>query len=100
MIGKAKKFAVIPLGRTLFEADINAALKSCFGFDFIVKEINNLAERQDVEVKQQPSIPIQFVWRDGELYRYEDFLTIVGLETTVQGCTVEQIGAVLYVRAE
>lgn len=97
MIGKAKKFAVIPLGKSLSESDINAALKSCFGFDFIVKEINNLAERQDVEAKQQPVVPIQFVCC-GELVCRVDDVNVDSL--LKEGCTVEQIGAVLYVRGE
>lgn len=97
MIGKAKKFAVIPLGRTLSEADINATLKSCFGFDFIVKEISNVAERQDVEVKQQPTVPIQFVCCGESVCRVDD----VNVDSLLkEGCTVEQIGAVLYVRGE
>lgn len=47
---------------------------------------------------QQPSVPIQFVWHDGCLY-HEDSCRNMELPIE-ENCTVEQIGAVLYVRGE
>lgn len=56
-----------------------------------IKEIRELAN----PCVRQPSVPIQFVYlcRKGELYKVDDVSNIVS-------CTVEQIGAVLYVRGE
>jgi hypothetical protein len=46
----------------------------------------------------QPTVPIQFVWHDGVLYHETDCRYMgMGLE---ENCTVEQIGAVLYVRSK
>lgn len=54
--------------------------------------------RDTESTKQQPSMPIQFVWNDGYLY-HEDSLRNRGIPIE-ENCTVEQIGAVLYVRGK
>lgn len=50
------------------------------------------------EVSQQPSVPIQFVWYDGCLYHENSSRGLI--DVIEENCTVEQIGAVLYVRSK
>lgn len=55
------------------------------------KEMKATAE----PVKQYPTLPIQFVWCDGVLYPVNE-----SRPRAFSGVSVEQIGAVLYVRGE
>lgn len=58
-----------------------------------IKEMRDLA----VAAKQQPSVPVQFVMVETVLYPVEEFKAIT---SSIENCTVEQIGAVLYVRGK
>ncbi len=53
---------------------------------------------KELPVDQQRTVPIQFVWHDGCLY-HEDSCRNMSIAIE-ENCTVEQIGAVLYVRGK
>lgn len=59
-----------------------------------IKEMRESAKPRN----QQSTVPIQFVWHDGTL----SHIDAVNAESWIcfENCTVEQIGAVLYVRGE
>ncbi len=53
--------------------------------------------------KEQPSVPVQFIYYEDEkrLCYYDHAMGVAGNgDGFVKNCTVEQIGAVLYVRGE
>lgn len=55
--------------------------------------------KQTLECKpQQATVPIQFVWHDGCLYHENSCRGF--MDAIEENCTVEQIGAVLYVRSK
>lgn len=73
--------------------------------DLIVKEFGSNADGicvTEIAKKEslQPTVPIQFVWHDGVIMRESAFLSFFGKPHESAKCTVEQIGAVLYVRGE
>ncbi len=96
---------IFKVGSTIkYNADeIYSALDKALDGFFVVSELVEAEESApsiDIQTRnpQQPSVPIQFVWHNGCLYHESDCVHMgIGLE---ENCTVEQIGAVLYVRSK
>ena len=111
MEGKLKKnwFKVGVIGESVTTEDIHDALRSSVNGRFCVSEHD--AEKEYEEIKkirgkfnqktQHPTVPVQFIYYEDEkrLCYYDHAMGVAGNgDGFVKNCTVEQIGAVLYVR--
>ena len=91
-------------GNDITPEDIHECLEANLDGMFVISKMTEeenqaIKEMRESEspCKQQPTVPIQFVFCDGLVYAVDDVNTN-GLR--FRGSDVEQIGAVLYVKGE